>query len=131
MLNIMTHYDSEPAAISREGDFADRFWYWHGASGKRYIHSVYKATSCPPLPGAVFVAVRRTGDLREAVAVGRFSRIWDVAAGITGGLDLQALDADELHVHLLAREDEAAEAVADDLTIWLYDRLGPKTRVAA
>ena len=126
MLNMTVDHHAEPAAISRDGDFADRFWYWHGASGKRYIHSVYAAESCPPLPGAVFVAVRRSGDLREAVAVGRFSRLWDVAAGITGGLDLAALDVDELHVHLLAREESEAEAVANDLTIWLYDRADKK-----
>ena len=126
MLNIVMQNESEPAAINRDGDFTDRFWYWHGASGKRYIHSVYKAESCPPLPGDVYVSVRRAGDLREAVAVGRFSRLWDVAAGITGGLDLAALDVDELHVHLLAREEQEAEAVADDLTIWLYDRVREK-----
>ena len=49
-----------------------------------------------------------------------------MAAGITGGLDLAALDVDELHVHLLAREEQEAEAVADDLTIWLYDRVREK-----
>lgn len=122
---------AEPAEVNRDSDFANRFWYWHGASGKRYIHSVYSAESCPPLPGAVFVAVRRSGDMREAVAVGRFSKIWDVAAGITGGLELEKLGADELHVHLLAREEAAAEAVADDLTQWLSARHGTAAQVAA
>ena len=119
MQNVML---AEPAEVNRDTDFADRFWYWHGASGKRYIHSVYVADQCPPLPGAVYVAVRRRGDVREAVAVGRLSKIWDVQQGITGGLDLQQLGAEELHVHLLAREEEAADAVAADLHEWL---MGP------
>ena len=131
MLNMTVDHHAEPAAISRDGDFADRFWYWHGASGKRYIHSVYAAESCPPLPGAVFVAVRRSGDLREAVAVGRFSRLWDVAAGITGGLELEKLGAHELHVHLLAREEEAIEAVVDDIQTWMQTRYGLKPMAAA
>ncbi len=120
----------EPAAINRDGDFADRFWYWHGASGKRYIHSIYPAEACPPLPGAVYVAVRRQGEVREAVAVGRFSRIWDVASGITGGIDIARLGADELHVHLLAREDAAAEAAADDLASWLIGSVAQQSRAA-
>ena len=61
------------------------------------------------------MAVRRQGDLREAVAIGRFSRLWDAAAGITGGLELEKAGVDELHVHLLARGDAAMDAVADDL----------------
>lgn len=111
----MPQDSAAPAEVNREGDFEGRFWYWHGASGTRYIHSVYRADCCPPLPGAVYVAVRRQGDLREAVAIGRFSRLWDAAAGITGGLELEKAGVDELHVHLLARGDAAMDAVADDL----------------
>lgn len=124
MQNVML---AEPAEVNRDNDFANRFWYWHGASGKRYIHSVYLADQCPPLPGAVFVAVRRRGDVREAVAVGRLNKIWDVHQGIAGGLDLNRLGAEELHVHLLAREEEAADAVALDLQAWL---MGPSELAA-
>ncbi|TMJ38191.1 MAG: hypothetical protein E6G89_12780, partial [Alphaproteobacteria bacterium] len=54
------------------------FWYWHGASGRRYIHSVYSPDSCPPLPGAVFLAVRRLGALRTVLGAGHFAGLWDV-----------------------------------------------------
>ena len=37
----------------------ERFWYWRGRSGQKYIHSVYAGDACPPLPGAIYVAVRR------------------------------------------------------------------------
>src|SRR6478609_5390047 len=50
-----------------------RFWYWHGASGRRYIHSVYRPETCPPLPGAVFLAVRSLGNLRTVLGAGRFA----------------------------------------------------------
>ena len=88
----------------------ERFWYWRGASGQTYIHSIYPAGSCPPLPGAVFLAVRRHGDgRREVLRAGRFPDDWDGPNGA------QNLMADEIHVHLLARGDAAAVAVLGDL----------------
>jgi hypothetical protein len=88
----------------------ERFWYWRGASGKKYIHSVYAAGACPPLPGAIYVAVRRIGGLRTVTAMGRFSPFWDSTSS-----ELADVDADEIHVHLLARDNAAANAVLNDL----------------
>ena len=88
----------------------ERFWYWRGASGKKYIHSVYAGCACPPLPGAVYLAGRRIGQLRTVTAMGRFSPFWDGTSS-----ELADVDADEIHVHLLARDDVAANAVLDDL----------------
>ena len=94
---------------SHSGD-NERFWYWRGASGKKYIHSIYAADACPPLPGAIYVAVRRIGHLRTVIAMGRFSPFWD------GGFsEFTDIDADEIHVHLLARDNTAAEGVLNDL----------------
>lgn len=88
----------------------DRFWYWRGRSGQRYIHSIYAAQSCPPLPGAVYVAVRRSGNAREALAVGRFASFLEAFSATAG-----RPDADEIHVHLLARDEAGARAVLADL----------------
>jgi hypothetical protein len=88
----------------------ERFWYWRGVSGKKYIHSIYAADACPPLPGAIYVAVRRIGHLRTAIAVGRFSPFWDGAF-----TEFAGVDADEIHVHLLARDNAAADTVLGDL----------------
>jgi hypothetical protein len=88
----------------------ERFWYWRGRSGKKYIHSVYAADACPPLPGAIYVAVRRIGSLRTVTAMGRFSPFWDGTSS-----ELAGVDADEIHVHLLARDNSAAEAILNDL----------------
>lgn len=97
-------------AISSDRPAEPRFWYWFGASGRRYIHSVYHADRCPPLPGAVFIAVKRTGALRTALSVGRFSVFWDLH-----GLPDIGRGADEFHVHLLARGEEDARDIAADL----------------
>ena len=106
---------SSPAFVNSEPGFAGRFWYWRGHSGREYIHSVYPFAACPPLPGAVYVAVRRAGDRRIAVATGRFSDFWDVNSDRAGGRRLDDLGADELHVHLLARDPVSAGAVAHDI----------------
>jgi hypothetical protein len=83
-----------------------RFWYWRGASGRKYIHTVYAATGCPPLPGAVFVAVKRGGAQRTVLALGLIG----AGAGIP-----EIRGCDEMHVHLLSRSPVEAEAVVADL----------------
>jgi hypothetical protein len=91
----------------------DRFWYWHGASGKKYIHSIYPANCCPPLPGAIYVAVNRVGALRTAIAVGR---VPSFQACAIGARSLQQDDGvTEIHVHLLATDSSVADDILRDL----------------
>jgi hypothetical protein len=119
----MREHPSTPAFVNSEPGFAGRFWYWRGRSGREYIHSVYPAAQCPALPGAVYVAVRRHGDRRVAVAAGRFSEFWDVNSDATKGSRLDDLGADELHVHLLARDPVSAKAVVEDIAMAIADPL--------
>ena len=97
------------------------FWYWHGASGRRYIHSVYSPDACPPLPGAVFLAVRRLGTLRTVLGAGRFAGLGDVNIAVESTLHWRDLGANEIHVHLLGRDDREAQSIAADLTAALTD----------
>ena len=101
--------------IPSDPAFKDRFWYWRGTSGKKYIHSVYALEDCPPLPGAIYLAVRRQGNLRTVMALGRFTPFWDNV--VTGrSLDrLHASGVTEIHVHLLAKSPDQCEAVLNDL----------------
>ena len=103
------------AKLPEDLGFGERFWYWRGISGQSYIHSIYSREACPPLPGAVFVAVRQAEGSRRAVAVGRFpadfeGRSFDLAAHAP-----VIRPGDEIHVHLLARDNEAAARVLGDL----------------
>ncbi len=112
---MLIHGTPIAAALPSDPDFKDRFWYWTGASGRKYIHSVYGLDDCPPLPGAIYVAVRREGPLRIVMGIGRFTPFWD---GPWGGRDLSALrrqGVDEIHVHLLAKSTEVAAAILEDL----------------
>lgn len=110
------------AKLPEDLGFGERFWYWRGHSGQSYIHSIYSRESCPPLPGAVYVAVRKCSGHRHPIRVGRFP------VAIEGSkLDLSALlpwleAGDELHVHLLARDSVTADRVQRDLDWALYER---------
>ena len=99
--------------LPKELGMAERFWYWRGASGRNFIHSIYSRGACPPLPGAVYVAVRVRDGKRHAIATGRFPSFWEGMHRAETTVANPA--ADEIHVHLLARNDEAAEAVRKDL----------------
>ena len=101
------------AAVADLPGLSERFWYWQGASGRKYIHSVYETENCPPLPGAVFVGVKRQGPMRIAFHVGRFPAFWELQQAS----NLQEFD--ELHVHLLARGPGEADQVLADLRMAL------------
>ncbi len=107
---------NEPARI-RSGSCPqeDRFWYWYGASGTRYIHSVYGIDSAPLLPGAVYIAARRIDERTcQAVACGTITpaEIADAARFFTM---LRNAGAEELHVHLLASCPAEAVQIRRDL----------------
>jgi hypothetical protein len=102
---------SRPSRISDDAEFNDRFWYWQGASGASYIHSVYPAGACPPLPGAIYIAVRRSAHGRRvAIGIGRFDELSQLA-----GRCLAIAGADELHVHMLARDGREGDRILSDL----------------
>ncbi len=105
-----------PPSTAREAlTLGGRFHYWTGQTGDRYIFSVYRAGACPPLPGAVYVIAGKShgGDLFP-VAIGRFAAIWEDANRQALKL-LNNTGGDEVHVHLLAKDDETAEQIVCDL----------------
>lgn len=108
---------NEPALICREKLIAQPYHYWRGASGARYLHSVYSLRECPALPKATYILVRRDDDgTRRPLKIGQ-----TVAKADTLNLARlrQAgaqLGANEVHIHLLAETDEARTAVTTDLS---------------
>lgn len=103
-------------AIPRPADFASSFQFWTGASGKRYVHSVYSLRECPELPVANYVLVRRDMDGRcHALAVGRLTcstpTINMAEIRQRGAL----LGATEVHVHLLAEGRRQMKDIERDL----------------
>lgn len=93
-----------------------RFHFWTGASGKRYVHSVYDLLECPPMPAANYVLVRRNANGRaEALSIGRVNH----AAPSLNLAEIRQrgaeLGADEVHVHMLAENAKLGKLVEFDL----------------
>ncbi len=107
----------EPALVCAEARFAQAFHYWRGASGRRYLHSIYTLIGCPALPRANYILVRRHDDgTRTPLAFGQTK---DEACS----LNLAHLrhegakrGANEVHIHLLAETPQERAAVQSDLT---------------
>jgi len=119
--------DGRPIAANLPDDIniADRFWYWRGASGQSYIHSIYPVNDCPPLPGALFIAVSHTGGRARPVGLGRFPLSFKVTMAETVRHAVPGTDVDEVHVHLLAKGEAMANAVASDLR-GAFEDVGPR-----
>lgn len=107
----------EPDAQARTAiDTSPRFHFWTGASGKRYVHTVYSLFDCPPLEMASYILVRRVSKTeRTVLAIGRLTH--DVATLNLAEIRQRAaiLGADEVHVHLLAASAHECQAVEVDL----------------
>ena len=97
-------------------DLSERFTFWRGASGAAYVHTVYSLIGCPELPPANFALVRRTadGDCR----ILKIGRVSDPAPSVNLA-ELRHLGANlganEVHVHLLARDALQARRIELDI----------------
>ena len=107
----------EPALVCAEAAFDQAFHYWRGASGRRYLHSVYSLVGCPALPQANFILVRRHEDgSREALC---FGNTRDDAMSLNLARlrhEGAKIGANEVHIHLLADTAQARKFVESDLT---------------
>jgi hypothetical protein len=81
---------------------AERFCFWRGVSGSRYVCSVFSPGAVPPFSPAVALHVRRGRRGPELVAV-------------TAGADVDPQSgADEVHLHLVrGGADAQARALRD------------------
>ncbi len=107
---------SHEAVVSFENDTGARFHFWTGASGKRYVHTVYSLFDCPPVEQANYVLVRRAGGAKRTIlAIGRLSNE-QPTLNLAEIRQRGALaGADEVHIHLLAASAQESQAVEIDL----------------
>ena len=103
-------------------DLSRRFCYWRGASGHRYLFSVFRLGSrnveerCPGFERAIVLAVahRHDGE-REIVSAGETGGEPQAYFESRGLQDAIAAGANEIHVHLLTRDLDARIAILRDL----------------
>lgn len=103
------------------GPHVPQFQFWTGASGDRYVHTIYPLLSCPVLPAGNFVLVHRDSHgACKPLAVGRtahkapslnLAQIRHLAA---------CLGANEVHAHLLADDTSTAKLVEYDISAQLF-----------
>ena len=117
---------SNPSPVAPFGgdiEPTDRFHFWSGASGQRYVHSVYSLLECPEIPAANFLLVRRDGaGHREVLAIGRLRHGSSSLNLAEIRLRGARLGANEVHVHLLAPSADERRAVELDLRAGQADR---------
>jgi hypothetical protein len=108
--------DAVTASTAYAPRVSERFHFWSGASGQRYVHTVYSLLDCPALPAANYVLVRRDASgLCHALSVGRAS---DEAPSLNLAQIRQHganLGATEVHIHLLAGTSRQGKLVEFDL----------------
>jgi len=112
-----------PAATDRPDvqPLAARFQFWRGASGERYLHTVYGLFDCPTLPEANYILVRRdpNGE-RTALRVGRTTHEAPTLNLAEVRHRAAQLGANEVHVHFIPDTDEERRVVECDLGARLF-----------
>ena len=97
-------------------ELGDRFFFWTGSSGRRYVHTVYSLIDCPELPAGNFMLICREPQGRRTVlAIGQ---LVEYAASLNLA-ELRRrgarLGANEVHVHLLAETAHERRLIELDL----------------
>jgi len=92
------------------------FQFWRGASGARYVHTIFDLVACPRLPACTYVLVRRdAAGIRKALRIGTVSaEAWSLNLAEIRHRAAQ-LGANEVHAHLLAQGAADRSRIAADL----------------
>ena len=90
--------------------------FWRGASGKRYVHTVFDLITCPRLPACTYLLVRRDAKgNRRALRIGTVSaEAWSLNLAEIRHRAAQ-LGANEVHAHLIAAGASARSQIAEDM----------------
>ncbi len=103
-------------AFNSTSECEEHFHFWCGASGRRYVHTVYDLLDCPEIPAANFLLVHRDAAGRRAVlAIGHLTN--QAASLNLAEIRHRAarLGANEVHVHLLAPSAQERRIIELDL----------------
>jgi len=102
-----------PAYSVKKSHFGERFYYWLGASGERYLHTVFAMDADFYSPGANLIIVRHEPNGERFVLF--VGRVGQLSAGELDRLRISQ-GANEQHIHLMATGDAAIDKVAADVS---------------
>jgi hypothetical protein len=108
-----------------------RFFFWRGATGERYVHTVFSLLDCPELPRSIYILVKRDANERRTVLhVGRA----DHEANSLNLAEMRfrgaSVGANEVHVHFLVEGDRERRLVEFDLQSGLMGDRGSRNMVS-
>jgi hypothetical protein len=96
---------------------AHEFTFWRGASGSRYVHTVYTLLECPEMPNANVMLVRRHATGRaEVMHIGSVEHGVGCSNLAEIRLTAATLGATEVHAHLLAADGDERALIVRDLS---------------
>jgi len=116
---------NEPALVCAEKQLSQPYHFWRGASGARYLHTVFALIDCPQLPMANYIFVRRDLDgARRPLDIGQ--TVFEAESLNLAHLRRRAalLGANEIHVHFLSESVRQRRAVEADLSARQLGRTG-------
>lgn len=95
---------------------SDTFQFWQGASGERYVHSVFSLRDCPELPKANFMLITAHDDgTCNVLHIGETT----YASSIQNRAHIRQLGAElgasEVHIHFLGSSHRSRAQVRFDL----------------
>lgn len=118
--NLIASSVADRTAAATTADARD-FCFWSGASGDRYVHHIYSLIECPELPASNYVLVGRDDSGRRKVLhVGRTTSVATSLNLAEIRMRGAKLGACEVHVHLLAENDDRRRLVDLDLRTGLF-----------
>ena len=98
--------------------FSSRFCSWTGLSGRRYVFSVYPASSCPAFCDAILLAAVRDGSGRRCGVSVRETGAFPEPVVAKAQRELRAFGPGlEFHLHLLTMSGAERAATVADLAI--------------
>lgn len=118
----------ETTCKDTSAELMQRFQFWTGASGRRYVHTIYTLLDCPALSSANIVLVKRDdAGQRTVLDIGRLginSPTLNLAEIRQRGA---SIGANEVHVHLLADSAREAQRIEFDLKAGYFNDAGDTT----
>lgn len=99
----------------------ENFYFWRGASGTRYVHTIYSLIECPEVPNSNYLLVKRD-ESGQRFVLGVGLAIKDAPSLNLAEIRQRGalLGATEVHVHMLAGSIKQAKLVEFDLRAALY-----------
>lgn len=116
-LNPRAAASAQKRGASATPQSAHDFTFWRGATGSRYVHTVYPLLECPELPDANILLVRRHPSGRaEVVSIASVEH----GVGCSNLAEIRRtaaeLGATEVHVHFLAADGDERAMIVRDLS---------------